>query len=83
LVLETNIARFLLGVVVGEIVPEHTSLVLDKTDIGGYVGGVVLDQRATVSFPRNVEHPPDLDEAGKAPIAFFLGEAVVRGMVDV
>ena len=83
LVLEPDVSCLLLGIVVYEVVPQDTCLVLNKPDIGGDIGRVIFAQRAVAVFPGNVEHSPVFDEAGEAPVALLLGESVVSGMVHV
>jgi len=62
-------------------VPEHTGFIFNNTEVNRDVGSVVLAKRSGTPVPRGVEHLPQLDEAREAPIAFFLGEAMV-GMVE-
>ena len=83
MVLETNVTGFLLGVVIGEVVPKHACFVLDESNICGDIGCVALTQRSTASFPWDIEHAPEFNEPGEAPVAFLLGESVMSSMVAI
>jgi hypothetical protein len=83
LVLEPNIPRLLLGIVVGEVVPQNTRLILDEAKIGGDVGSVIFAEGSAAALPWYIKHSAVLDKSSKTPIAFFLSESMMGSVMDI
>lgn len=57
--------------------PQHSGRVLVDADVSGHIDSVILYHRSSRASPLLRKGFPQLDKAGKAPVAFFRGESVV------
>lgn len=63
--------------------PQYARFIFNETYVSGNIGGVVLAEGSTAPFPGYIEHTAVLNEASKAPIAFFFGESMMGSVVDI
>jgi hypothetical protein len=83
LILESNIPRLLLGIVVGEVVPQNTRLILDKAKVGGDVGSIIFAEGSAAALPWYIKHSAVLNKSSETPITFFLRESMVGSVMDI
>jgi hypothetical protein len=63
--------------------PQYARLILNEAYVSGNIGGVVLAEWSTASFPRHIKHTAVLNEASKTPIAFFFCESMMSSVVNI
>lgn len=63
--------------------PQYASLILDEANISRDIGSIVFDQWSALALPGNIEHPPDLNKAGEAPVSLLLSKTVMSRVINI